>query len=317
MRIGVLAAESGWHFQDLLRAANESRELRYEVEGLSFSQLSAGVNENGASFASGRCVSKADSKSGVTGETPSPSDTGHGVDLTTLDRLIVRAMPAGSLQQIVFRMDVLNRLEASGVKVFNSPRAVEISVDKYLSLAMLADADIPVPETFVAQTVREGIEYFDRLGGEVVYKPIFGSMGNGIRLLEDRSEALSFFQQQIGLGEVLYLQKFIPHGHCDVRVMVIGDQTVAMQRRRPGHWLTNIAQGATGHPIFPSPRQRDVAMSACDALGCRIAGVDLIQDARTGRELVVDVNSSPGWQALSAVSGVDIATLILKEVADG
>jgi len=243
-----------------------------EIISLSFGQLSAAM----------------------TGGTPILRSSCGQEDLNTLDRLIVRTMPAGSLQQIVFRMDLLNRLEAAGVKIFNSPRAVEISVDKYLSLAMLADAGVAVPETFVAQTVDHGLEYFDRLGGEAVYKPLFGSMGNGIRLIKDRAEARSFFQDQVDSGEVLYLQKFIDHGDSDVRVLVIGDQTIAMQRRRPGHWLTNIAQGATGHSITPSPEQQRIAMAACKAVGCRIAGVDLLQDAPTGRDVVVDVNAAPG-----------------------
>jgi RimK family alpha-L-glutamate ligase len=295
MRIGVLAAEEGWHFQDLVRVANENAEKQYDLRSLSFGQLSAEL----------------------TGGMPNQRFSCEHEDLGGLGRLIVRTMTAGSLQQIVFRMDLLNRLEAAGVQIFNSPRAMEISVDKYLSLAMLADAGLAVPDTFVAQTVDDGLEYFDRLGGKVIYKPLFGSIGNGICLIQDRAEAQSFFQNQVRSGEVLYLQKFIDHGDSDLRVLVIGDQTIAMQRKRPGHWLTNIAQGATGFSVTPSPQQRDIAMAACRAVGCRIAGVDLLQDSRTGQDVVVDVNAAPGWQALSAVSGIDIAALILKEVAAG
>lgn len=297
MRIGVLAAESGWHFQDLLRAARDNAGEGYELRSLMFSRLSAALTT---------------SAEGIEGKFSCGKE-----GLLSLDRLMVRVMPAGSLQQIVFRMDLLNRLKAAGVKVVNAPRAVEISVDKYLSLAMLAEAGVAVPDTFVAQTVDDGLEYFDQLGGAVVYKPLFGSMGNGIRLIKDRADAESFFQDQVGSGEVLYLQKFIDHGDSDVRVLVIGDQTIAMKRQRPGHWLTNIAQGATGYSITPSEQQRSIAMAACKAVGCRIAGVDLLQDAQTGQEVVVDVNAAPGWQALSRVSGIDIAALILKEVATG
>ena len=39
MRIGVLAAESGWHFQDLVRAARDD----VEIISLSFGQLSAAM----------------------------------------------------------------------------------------------------------------------------------------------------------------------------------------------------------------------------------------------------------------------------------
>lgn len=297
MKIGVLAAESGWHFQDLARAAKENAVEGYELRSLSFRQLSAELIDAGDTIVSKFACGQE--------------------NLLSLDRVIVRIMPAGSLQQIIFRMDLLNRLEAAGVKIFNSPRAVEISVDKYLSLAMLADAGVAVPETFVAQTVSDGLEYFDRLGGEVIYKPLFGSMGNGIRLIQDRAEAQSFFQDQVQLGEVLYLQKFVPHGDSDVRVLVIGDQTIGMQRQRPGHWLTNIAQGATGHAIALTVGQRSIAIAACKAVGCRIAGVDLLQDASTGQDVVVDVNAAPGWEALSSVSGIDIAALILKEVVAG
>ena len=297
MKIGVLAAESGWHFQDLARAAKENAVEGYELRSLSFRQLSAELIDAGDTIVSKFACGQE--------------------NLLSLDRVIVRIMPAGSLQQIIFRMDLLNRLEAAGVKIFNSPRAVEISVDKYLSLAMLAEAGVAVPETFVAQTVDDGLEYFDRLGGEVIYKPLFGSMGNGIRLIQDRAEAQSFFQDQVQLGEVLYLQKFVPHGDRDVRVLVIGDQTIGMQRRRSGHWLTNIAQGATGHAIALTAGQRSIAIAACKAVGCRIAGVDLLQDASTGQDVVVDVNAAPGWEALSSVSGIDIAALILKEVAAG
>ena len=80
MRIGVLAAESGWHFQDLVRAASDNAEEGYELSSLSFSRLSAEI----------------------AGGTPILRFSCQQDDLAALDRLIVRTMPAGSLQQIVF-----------------------------------------------------------------------------------------------------------------------------------------------------------------------------------------------------------------------
>ena len=85
----------------------------------------------------------------------------RAVRSTNLDAVLVRVMPAGSLEQIVLRMDLLNRLAAGGVRVVNSPRAVEISVDKYLSLSLMAAGGLPVPETaMVAQTVDQAIASF-------------------------------------------------------------------------------------------------------------------------------------------------------------
>ncbi|HND55473.1 MAG TPA: hypothetical protein PLV92_23825, partial [Pirellulaceae bacterium] len=45
---------------------------------------------------------------------------------------------------------------------------------------------------------------------------------------------------------------------------------------------------------------------ATDAVGAWIAGVDLLP-ARDGRLLAIEVNAVPGWQAISRVSGVDVA----------
>ena len=67
-------------------------------------------------------------------------------DLTGPDAIIVRTMPPGSLEQVVFRMDALMRLEAEGVTIVNPPKAIECAVDKYLATTRLASAGLPVPE---------------------------------------------------------------------------------------------------------------------------------------------------------------------------
>ena len=59
--------------------------------------------------------------------------------------MIVRTMPPGSLEQVVYRMDALWRLEAAGVAVLNSPKAIECAVDKYLASARLEAAGLDRP----------------------------------------------------------------------------------------------------------------------------------------------------------------------------
>ena len=289
MNIGVLAAENSWHFQDLKRAAAQLDDC--EIKSLSFERLAAGIGSDGERFF-----------------------TNGQTDLQKFDRLMVRTMPGGSLQQIIFRMDLLNRLEAVGMQVVNAPRAMEISVDKYLSLAILAEAGITVPRTVVSQSVDRAMVDFQSLGGDVIYKPLFGSMGNGIVRLQDEEEALKCFAAEVAEGQVIYQQTFIEHGDSDLRLLVIGDEVIGMRRVRPGHWLTNIAKGAIGEPYQPTDQQRQQAVAACRAVGCRIAGVDLLIDAASGIDFVVDVNAAPGWKAISEIAGVDVAKRMLIEV---
>ena len=200
------------------------------------------------------------------------------------------------------------------MQVVNAPRAMEISVDKYLSLAILADAGIAVPRTRVSQSLDSAMVDFETLGGDVIYKPLFGSMGNGIVRLQNEEAAQSCFVAQIAEGQVIYQQTFIEHGDSDIRLLVIGDDVIGMRRVRRGHWLTNIAQGAIGEPFQPTDQQHQQAVGACRAVGCRIAGVDLLTDAASGTDFVVDVNAAPGWKAISEIAGVDVAKRMLIEV---
>src|SRR5207302_9451310 len=100
--------------------------------------------------------------------------------LADFDTVVVRTMPPGSLEQVVFRMDVLHRLQSRGVRVLNPPAAVEACVDKYLASARLAEAGLRVPPTVVCQHADAALEAFAALGGDVVVKPLFGSEGRGM-----------------------------------------------------------------------------------------------------------------------------------------
>lgn len=106
-------------------------------------------------------------------------------DLRNLDVVLVRTMPPGSLEQVVARMDMLAGLEACGVRVINSPRALECAVDKYLTTQRLALAGIPVPATIVCENSDTALEAFERLGRDVVVKPLFGAEGRGIMRVSD------------------------------------------------------------------------------------------------------------------------------------
>ena len=121
-----------------------------------------------------------------------PSDitvtAGHAPPPTT-DCVLVRTMPPGSLEQVVFRMDALASWVAGGTLVVNPPKAIEAAVDKYLTTSRLAGAGLLVPRTITCQTAEAGMEAFAKLGGDVVLKPIFGGEGRGITRLADEALA--------------------------------------------------------------------------------------------------------------------------------
>ena len=86
--------------------------------------------------------------------------------------LLVRTIPTGSLEQIIFRMDALHRLENLGVRVVNSASAIERTVDKYYTSFLLADAGIPTPRTLVTEDFETALAACREMG-DVILKPLF------------------------------------------------------------------------------------------------------------------------------------------------
>lgn len=284
MHFAVLAQQSSWYFGDLERAA---RELGHGITRLDFQEFVA------------------------TEVRPAAGESG---DLAT-DVLIVRSMPAGSLEQVIFRMDVLARFEASGLPVVNPPKSLECAIDKYLTTARLQAADVPVPPTIVCETTSAALAALEQLGGDVVVKPLFGAEGRGIVRVTDPDMGWRVFSTLERLQSVIYLQKFIEHPGFDTRVLVLDGNIIGgMKRYSPNDFRTNVARSGRGELHIPSAIEAELAIRAAQATGVRFAGIDILQN-RDGQPLVLEVNAVPGWRAFASVTGIDVATRFLDHLS--
>ena len=288
-RVISLVSGLGWHVQDLSRAANE---VGLEFIAVSFASLEATV-----------------------GWKKSSGTQACGISLESADAVLVRMMPPGSLEQVVFRMDALHRLEQQGVHVLNPPRAVETAVDKYLTLVRLEAAGIPVPETWVGENAEAALASFEDLGRDVVVKPLFGSEGRGLVRVGDRETAWRVVHALERIGSVIYLQRFLPHHGSDLRIFVVGGRVIgAIRRHAPGgEWRTNVAQGGLAEKTEVQDLQAALAIRATAAIGAEFAGIDILR-TEDGKDFVIEVNAVPGWKALAAATGIDVAREILAHV---
>ncbi len=284
----ALVSGMGWHVQDLQRAAAK---LGVRLDALPFPKLVGRVEARGPNVSAGLMA------------------------LDAVDGVLVRMMPPGGLERVVFRMDSLHRLESAGVPVLNPASAIETAVDKYLALARLHEAGLPVPPTWVGESAADAEAAFIELGGDVVVKPIFGAEGRGLVRVSDPELARRAFHTLERLQAVLYLQKFIQNPGHDLRVFVLGECLVGAIRRHvpAGDWRANVAIGGRAEAFEPDLETKRLALRAARAVGARMAGVDLLP-TREGDLLVVEVNAVPGWKALSAATGVDVAAAVLDDL---
>ena len=234
--------------------------------------------------------------------------------LEGLDALVVRPIGRGSLEQVIFRMDLLRRLEEEGVVVVNPAEAIEICSDKYRALWLMELAGIPVPRTVATEDVQVAMRAFFELGRDVVVKPLFGSRGIGSVRVSDPDTALRVFRSIAFQRGVIYVQEFVPHGDYDVRAFVVGERVVAAMRRVARGWKKNVYLGARPEPYELPEELVELALRAAEATGCEVAGVDMLPSE--GGPLVVEVNSQPGWRGLQRVSKTDIALEVASYVLD-
>ena len=289
MQVVILSARRGWHTDELCRALSARGHVAVL---LGYEGLVARLGGRRA-------------EAGLTSERAA---------IFGADAVLARIIPSGSLEQIIFRVDALHWIEDRGVPVVNSPRAIERSVDKFYTDALLHEAGIETPETIVCETTADALEAVRRFGDAVI-KPIFGSMGHGLVRVSDVDVAFRILKALDQSRAVFYVQRYIAHGGRDIRVFVVGGRVIGAIERRAvdGDWRTNVARGAAAHPVDLPVEWERLALGAAAAVGADYAGVDLLP-ASDGRLFVLEVNGIPGWEGLQRATGLDVAGAIVEHV---
>jgi RimK family alpha-L-glutamate ligase len=317
MRVVILSARTGWHTDELTRALTARGHLAAVVpyEGLIARVVDAGPQARLVDAGLPASAKASARLAEAPGERRQQTRlTSEQISLLDADVVFARIIPGGSLEQLIYRVDALHWIENRGVRVVNSPRVIERSVDKFYTTTLLHEAGLLVPETVVCERMEEAMAAV-RAMGDVVIKPIFGSLGHGMVRLSDPETALRVVRALDQIKSVFYVQRAVDHGGRDLRIFVVGGRVLAaIERRAPkGEWRTNVAIGGSATAVDVSPEIERTAIAAAAAVGADYAGVDLLP-ARDGAMYVLEVNGIPGWQGLQQATGVDVAASIVEHV---
>ena len=133
LHLVILASREGWHTRDLTRAL-------------------AARGHTGAIVPYEALVARLGTGRGVV-----PALSIANNEILDADAVLARIIPSGSLEQMIYRVDALHWIERRGVPVMNSPRAIERSVDKFYTTALLQEARLPTPETVVCEGATEAM----------------------------------------------------------------------------------------------------------------------------------------------------------------
>jgi len=289
VHVPILSARTGWHTDELLRAL-------------------AARGHTGTVVPYESLVAR------IAPRSTAPTLSATSQQLLSAPAVLARIVPNGSLEQIIYRVDALHWLEERGVRVMNSPRAIERCVDKFYTSALLHEAGLDTPETVVCERIEDAMAAVREMG-DVIVKPLFGSMGHGMVRVSDPETAFRVFRALELARTVFYLQRIVEHAGCDVRAFVVGNRVVAgiERRARDGGWRTNISLGGEARAIDLPSAWSELALTAARAVGADYAGVDLLP-ASDGTIHVLEVNGIPGWSGAQKATSVDIAGAIVDHL---
>jgi len=205
-------------------------------------------------------------------------------------------------------------LEEYGSNVVNSFNTSINCIDKVRCTLLLTKNNIPTPKTYVTFTEEAGLKVIEKLGFPVILKPVMGSWARLVAKINDIDAAKSIFEDRRYMGpwyNIYYIQEYIKKPNRDIRSTVIGDKVVAaIYRVNENDWRTNTARGGIPLKCDIDDELRNLSLKAAEAMGGGILGVDLMENDNS--LLVHEVNHSPEFKNVQRITGIDVATEIVK-----
>lgn len=205
-------------------------------------------------------------------------------------------------------------LEKSGLKVFNSHRAISVCDDKMETHIALSNCGIPMPKTLSgllcfekglkvrSETVQRVVR---ALGLPVIVKTSFGSLGKGVFKADNEDQLASVMQQLIDVPH-LFQEYVSTSAGKDLRVIVIGGTPIAAMRRiSKTDFRSNIGLGGQGQVVTLTSDLCALSTRVAETLGLDYCGIDFLYGEK-GLQ-VCEVNSNAFFGEMERVSGINVA----------
>jgi glutathione synthase len=213
-----------------------------------------------------------------------------------------------------FATHLLSLIDEKKTFVFNSAMGLREATEK---MFILRFPDL-IAETMVSASPDAILEFRDRVGGDIVVKPLDGCGGLGIfRISQGDLNTYSILEMSTRHGlRPIMAQRFLPESRTgDMRLLYLGGKPLGAIRRVPKETdlRGNIHVGGTVVPAEIGDHEVSICRTLhphLEALGIHFAGLDVI-----GRYLTeVNVTSPTGIQESNRIGGVRLETKVIEFV---
>ncbi|TMO87503.1 ATP-grasp domain-containing protein [Pseudoalteromonas spongiae] len=218
-------------------------------------------------------------------------------------------MPRMGAGTTYFTLAVIRHLERLGVYCVNSSHSIETVKDKLFAQQILAEKNLPTPDTMLVKFPVNVALVEKQIGFPVVVKTLSGSQGSGVFLSKSPGEFDDLMQliEATSPKANIILQQFVKASHGrDLRVFTIGGRAIAcMERNSNGeNFKANVSLGGVGKLYPITPEIEWLATQTANVLGLDVAGIDLLFDQEHFK--ICEANSSPGFEGLENAVDIDV-----------
>jgi len=216
-------------------------------------------------------------------------------------------------------LSLIRQFQYQGIALINDADAVGIARNKFLTQQALTAAGLPCPDAVLVNEAPGFFQAVDQLGGfPVVVKQVSQRQGQGVLRITDSTDARRRALPALDRRRGLMVQRYLsPDRRRDVRALVVGGRLACAATLVPpaDDFRANFHLGSDMQATRLSAELEHAAVTAAAAVGCDVAGVDLMID-RHDRPFIVEVNYAPGFRGMEAATGLDIAGRIIGFAAN-
>jgi len=214
-----------------------------------------------------------------------------------------------------FSLAIVRQFERMGVPVFNNADTLERVRDKLHAHQILAESNLPTPDTMLAKFPINVELVEETLGFPVIVKTLHGALGSGVFLIENPKSFndLMTLVHETQPNILMIFQKFVASSRGrDLRVFVVeGKVVAAMQRKAKGDdFKANFSQGGSVEAFKIDKKASDIAIRTANALNIQVAGIDLLFTA--DGYTICEANTFPGFKGLEKATGANVPAAIFN-----
>ena len=209
-------------------------------------------------------------------------------------------------------------LEKAGYRLFNRADFIKFCDDKMLTFIGCANEGIKMPKTIAGPLVYTDLEesnykfldnVINELGLPMVVKKVYGSLGEGIYLVNTKEELKKLYSE-IARNPIVF-QEYVKSSYGQsVRVLIIDGKVFgSFIRSNNSDFRSNYGDTASSKKLEKSQKYMEFAQKIADKLHIEYAGIDLfVCDEQ--EPILCEINSNAFFEEFEKVTGLNVAEAV-------